>query len=108
MNNVFIHFLAPEELELLIFKQVKKAISENDTPTEAQQPPQKEIMSIHELSEYLGVTVPTIYGYLNKKKIPSYKKMGKVYFLRSEIDTWLRNGKRATADEITNSILNPR
>ena len=32
--------------------------------------------------------------------IPSYKKGGKLQFLRSEIDAWLKEGKRKTIAEI--------
>ena len=42
----------------------------------------------------------TVYGWISDKKIP-YNKNGKmVCFLKSEIDEWLRQGRRKTVDEI--------
>ncbi len=40
----------------------------------------------------------TIYGWVNNRKIP-YEKHGKtLYFRKSEIDQWLRNGRKYEID----------
>jgi excisionase family DNA binding protein len=55
----------------------------------------KEILTIEDASEYIGVTVGSIYQYVNKKQIPYYKpsgEKGRSYFKKSELnDFMLRN-----------------
>jgi len=43
---------------------------------------------------------PTVYGWICQRAIPYHKKGKKLMFLKSEIDTWLKNGRRKTAAEI--------
>ncbi|MFX0555807.1 helix-turn-helix domain-containing protein [Maribacter sp. CXY002] len=45
-------------------------------------------------------TKPTWYSKISKGEIPYHKKGKKVYFLKSEIDEWLKGGKRKTITEI--------
>lgn len=59
-------------------------------------------MSIDDLTTYLPdkPSVRTIYGWVGQKLIP-YNKVGKrLYFLKSDVDHWLKNGRRKTAAEI--------
>lgn len=59
-------------------------------------------MTIDDLAIYLPdkPSVQTIYTWVGHKLIP-YNKVGKrLYFLRSDIDDWLINGRRKTAAEI--------
>jgi len=43
---------------------------------------------------------PTVYGWVNAKIIPVHKGGKKLRFLKSEIDTWLKKGKKKTFEEI--------
>jgi len=42
----------------------------------------------------------TVYGWIGQRSIPYHKKGKKLMFLKSEIDTWLKEGRRKTAAEI--------
>jgi phosphorylcholine metabolism protein LicD len=42
----------------------------------------------------------TIYGYVHLKSIPFHKKGKPLIFLKSEIDLWLRAGRKKTLSEI--------
>lgn len=59
-------------------------------------------LDITELSHYLPdhPAVPTIYGYIHRRIIPFHKQSKKLYFLKSEIDNWLRSGRRSTMEEM--------
>lgn len=59
-----------------------------------------EILWMDDAAELLNLAKPTIYGLISKRKIPSYKKGRKVYFLRSELEAWLMAGRRKTYDEL--------
>ncbi|HOG19815.1 MAG TPA: helix-turn-helix domain-containing protein [Salinivirgaceae bacterium] len=43
---------------------------------------------------------PTVYAWVGKRLIPYHKKGKKLMFLKSEIDSWLKQGRRKTAAEI--------
>jgi len=45
----------------------------------------------------------TIYGLVWRKKIPVHKRGKDLLFLKSEIDEWLRAGRRKTVEEIQSS-----
>lgn len=45
---------------------------------------------------------PTVYGWVNAGAIPVHKGGKKLRFLKSDIDDWLRQGKKKTLAEIAN------
>lgn len=59
-------------------------------------------MTIDDLSTYLPdkPAVQTIYAWVNQKLIPCNKVGKRLYFLKSDIDQWLKEGRRKTAAEI--------
>ena len=42
----------------------------------------------------------TVYALVSKRQIPFNKQGKKLYFLKSEIDLWLKEGKRKTKSEV--------
>lgn len=48
---------------------------------------------------------PTVYGWVHSGQIPYHKRGKKLYFLKSEIDVWLKAGRRKTFAE-TNVLVN--
>jgi hypothetical protein len=70
-------------------------------------PPQEELpypdrwFDLDELCNYLPdkPAKATVYGYIHFGKIPYHKGQKKLRFLKSEIDTWLKEGKRKTFAE---------
>ena len=44
-------------------------------------------------------TKPTVYGWVNSGTIPFHKGGKKLRFLKSEIDTWLKQGRKKTLAE---------
>src|SRR4051794_13759900 len=43
---------------------------------------------------------PTVYGWVSSLTIPFHKRAKKLFFLKSEIDTWLKTGRKKTVAEI--------
>ncbi len=73
-----------EKINYLIENQTGKKEKEHDF-----------LMTVTELQSYLpeNPAKPTIYGWVNNRKIP-FEKHGKtLYFRKSDIDEWLRNGR---------------
>ena len=77
----------------LIAKMLLKYAREEESSHEDQ------YLTIDELCELIGYKKTSVYGLVQKKKIPYHKK-GKLYFLKSEIMEWLKNGKKATSEDI--------
>ena len=63
-------------------------------------------LNLNELCQYHPdkPAKPTIYGYVQNRSIPFHKKGKKLFFLKSEIDTWLKSGRRSTAAEIESDV----
>jgi len=98
MNAVTITQITPTELEILIEKAVSKTLAALEREPA---PDPERWFDIHELAGYLPdkPAVPTIYGYVHRRTIPYHKKSKKLYFLKSEIDDWLRSGRQLTNTE---------
>ena len=57
---------------------------------------------LSELCQYLPdkPAKPTVYAYVQHRAIPYHKKGKKLFFLKSEIDLYLKSGRRSTSAEI--------
>lgn len=57
---------------------------------------------LSELCQYLPdkPAKPTVYGWVHTCEIPNHKRGKKLYFLKSEIDAWLRVGRKKTVAEL--------
>jgi len=67
--------------------------------------------SIREVAEYIHLTVPTIYGLVQRSAIPNYKVGKRLYFKKEDLDKWIGEGRRQTIKEIEDSVkdyLQPR
>ncbi len=71
-----------------------------------------ELMNIKQVSEYLYLSVQTIYGFTSKLEIPHIKRGKRLYFKKEEIDAWLLKSRRKTREEIetaaSNYVMKPR
>ena len=59
--------------------------------TEHPNMPERELMTIEEVADYLRVKKRTIYEWLKNGKIPAIKTVGQWRFKKIQIDTWLEN-----------------
>ncbi|WNH07664.1 helix-turn-helix domain-containing protein [Thalassobellus suaedae] len=67
--------------------------------------------SIEEIEKLTGYTKPTLYGYCQKNTIPHHKKNGRLFFFKSEIIDWIKQGKRKTITEVgveTDTLLSKK
>lgn len=65
-----------------------------------------ELMTLEETSSFLKVSKSYLYKLTSGKKIPYYKPAGKlIYFLKSEIEQWVLEGRILTCQEITNNLF---
>ena len=59
-----------------------------------------QLLTINEAAEFLHLTADTLYGKVHSKEIP-YSKPGKrIYFSKTEIIQWVKQGRKKTIKEI--------
>lgn len=92
-----------EELEALVQNSVRKVLAEQQPEKKYLQ--QVDILNLQEASEFINLAKPTIYGLVNQRKIPYYKNGKKLYFKRSELQSWIEAGKHKTIAEIEEDSL---
>ncbi|MDO5981565.1 helix-turn-helix domain-containing protein [Flavivirga spongiicola] len=69
-------------------------------------------LSIKEVAKLTSLSVPTLYGYVQRHEIPYHKKGNRLYFFKSEIiEDWIKTGKQKTLKELeveTENILSKK
>ena len=55
----------------------------------------KRLINIKELSEFIGVSVNTLYAWVNQHKIPFIKCNGIIRFDMKDIEAWIEENKVA-------------
>ncbi len=103
MQDFILSPLTLNELETLIFNQVRKALKESLLASS--DPVKDELLTIESAADLLSVTVPTVYGYVHQRAIPCMKRRGRLYFSKVELLAWIRSGRRSTTDEIKANAL---
>ncbi len=63
-------------------------------------PEAERILNVKEASEFLDLTVPTLYTKVSKKEIPFMKRSGRLYFSTDELIAYLKAGRYATRQEM--------
>ena len=105
MNDIL--FIPPIKLnefetffETLIQNSVRKVLSENSLQNENQPEPDK-WFDLNEVCNYLPdkQAKATVYDWVHKSLIPCHKGNKKLRFLKSEIDVWLKTGKKLSLAE---------
>lgn len=65
----------------------------------------KDLLTIDEACNYLGMKRATLYSMNCRRQIPFTKVLGKVYYRKSALDHWLASGDRKTKAQLNNEIL---
>lgn len=88
------------ELQSLIENAVEVAVQRQfSLPLKLDTNPASEILDIEACSILTGLKKPTIYTKTSTKSIPHYRKGKRLYFIRSEIESWILEDKRPTKNQ---------
>lgn len=60
----------------------------------------KEVLTVYEAAEFLGLSSSTLYKYVSERKIPFSKRNGSVRLLRSTLLDWLKAGEKPTLNQL--------
>ncbi len=55
---------------------------------------QQRIMTVKDLSDYIGVHKDTIYTMVRQKEIPHFKIRRRIFFSQEAIDIWIREQEK--------------
>lgn len=71
-----------------------------------------QLLTVIEAADFLNLSVPTIYGYVQRQEIPVNKRGKRLYFSKKELTEWIKAGRKKTVSEIAaeagNSLLNAK
>jgi len=82
-----------ERIERLLESQNNVAQADND-----------KLLTIREAAEIIHLSVPTIYGLVQRQEIPVSKKGKRLYFLQKELVQWIKTGRKKTVAEIRSDV----
>lgn len=100
MHNFVLSPIDPEKLISSISERVTANILKavrNEQPT-TDQPEQ--LLTIQEAAEFLSLTVPTMYSKVSKGELPVMKRSKRLYFSRTELLEYLKDGRKKSNAEI--------
>ncbi len=60
-----------------------------------------QILTIQQASEVINLSVPTIYGLVQRSALPVSKQGKRLYFSKAELIDWIKQGRKKTAQEIS-------
>ena len=60
----------------------------------------KETLTAEEAALYTGYRIKGIYALTSSRQIPHYKKNGKLYFKKEELDRWMTESKVMSEQEL--------
>lgn len=95
MNNPF------EVIEARLSSIENLILDLKHQPTKVEPTDQPEqLLTIQEAAQFLNLTVPTIYSKVSKGELPVMKQGKRLYFSRTELLDYLKEGRRKTNAEI--------
>lgn len=100
MNKTVFISLPIEELQTVIIDCVNSCLRNNkqESKTPTNQPEQ--LLTIEQAADFLSLTVPTMYSKVSKGELPVMKRSKRLYFSRTELLEYLKEGRKKSNAEI--------
>lgn len=58
------------------------------------------LLTIRDAAEILHLSVPTVYGLVQRSEVPVCKRGKRLYFSKQELLAWIKSGRKKTISEI--------
>ena len=78
--------------------ELKRLLIEKQEQPTTEQPEQ--LLTIQEAAEFLSLAVPTMYSKVSKNEIPFMKRSKRLYFSRTELMEYIKEGRKKSNAEI--------
>lgn len=82
--------------------EIKRLLLAQNSPSSGSQ---DELLTIQQAGELLSLSVPTLYGYVQRKEIPVSKRGKRLYFSKLELTEWVKNGRIRTTSELGSEAI---
>ena len=92
--------LDSEQLSKLIQSSIRTVLKETQTNTDEPNDQQERLLTIREAADFLSLTVPTMYSKVSKGELPVMKRSKRLYFSRTELLDYLKEGRKKSNAEI--------
>jgi excisionase family DNA binding protein len=86
----------PFEIILEKLNSIEKAIEKLNTSSNIGD----DFMNIEQVSSFIGLAKPTVYGLVHKRQIPYFKVGKRLLFKKSNIVNWITSSKVTTKEEL--------
>ena len=88
------------KLEPIFKRWIKEAQAETPPQTVEPADQPEQLLTIQEAAEFLSLTVPTMYSKVSKGELPVMKRSKRLYFSRTELLEYLKDGRKKSNAEI--------
>jgi len=99
MNETVLISIPVKELQTLIIDCVNVCLENSNQQKDISTG--EELLTIKQAAEFLTLSVPTIYGLVQRAEIPVNKRGKRLYFSKQELTDWIKAGRKKTNDEIS-------
>jgi excisionase family DNA binding protein len=93
--------LTPDAISAIVEQAVRKVLSESAQPAESSG---GRALDIREAAKFVGLTRQTLYRKTSANEIPHFKKAGRVFFDRKELEDWLLSHKVPAKKEFKKQV----
>jgi len=67
---------------------------------------QNELLTVQDAAKFLTLSVPTIYGLIQRKELPVMKRSKRCYFSKDDLLSYVKAGRKQTVSEIESEVGN--
>lgn len=100
MDKTVLISLPIEDLQTVIIDCVNSCLKNNKQESKAPTDHPEQLLSIQEAADFLSLTVPTMYSKVSKGELPVMKRSKRLYFSRTELLDYLKDGRKKSNAEI--------
>lgn len=98
MENLILRQLSEPEVRKMLREEIQGAVKKCFSEQHEMSKPQ--LMNVEQVSEYLSVSVASIYSKVHRRDIPYIKRGKRLMFGVEDINDWLTKGRIKTQTEI--------
>jgi excisionase family DNA binding protein len=102
------YLTSTEELQGIIRQTVEELLNARLPLQSAEKPkhPLDDYLNALEASEFLRLSIATVYTMTSRRQIPFYKKGKKLYFRQEDLVKWMETGRHKDQTEISKEAIN--
>lgn len=100
MDKTVLISLPIEDLQTVIIDCVNSCLRNNKQECTSPTTQPEQLLTIQQAAEFLSLTVPTMYSKVSKREISCMKRSKRLYFSRTELLDYLKEGRKKSNAEI--------